>query len=87
MKTWTIVLIEFSMLVCVAIAADLLPGAIPLKAFMAASSEFLLIGNFLLVKAIELHRAKTAITANSVWSRILLVFVIIDFPWVISQFR
>jgi hypothetical protein len=86
MKKWKIALIELGMLFCIILAATLLPEQTSLKAFLAMSSEFLLVGNYLLVKVIEDGKAKENATKKFKWTRILGIFAIVNFPWVVSQF-
>jgi hypothetical protein len=87
MKKSTIVFSELGMLLCIIFAAILLPDKTPLRAFLAVSSEFLLIGNYLVVKAIENARVKDGVAEEHKWkqSRILEVFVILNSSWVVSQ--
>ena len=85
MKKSRIVLVEIGMLSCVIIAAIFVPERTPLQAFLAVSSEFLLIGNYLLVKIIEDAKVKKDATKKRFWTLLLLVFVIINIPWVLSQ--
>jgi uncharacterized protein involved in response to NO len=87
MKKWTVVLIELAMLACIGLAAILLPDEMPLRSFLAVSSEFLIVGNYFLVRTIEKRRRDKAGTASFSWSRVLLVFAILDLPWVLFQFR
>jgi hypothetical protein len=87
MKITTMLFIEVGMLSCVILAAFLVPGRTPLWGFLAVSSEFLLIGNYLLVKAVEHGKAKEDAVEEHKWrwSRIFGIFVILNFPWVVSQ--
>ena len=87
MKKSTIVFSELGMLLCIILAAILLPESTPLRAFLAVGSEFLLIGNYLVVKAIEGARVKDGVAEEHKWkwSRILGVFVILNSLWVVSQ--
>ena len=87
MKKRTVVLIELAMLACIGLAAILLPDETPLRSFLAVSSEFLIVGNYFLVRAIEKRRRAGAGTPSFSWSRILLVFAILDLPWILFQFR
>jgi hypothetical protein len=90
MKKWKIALIELGMLFCIILAATLLPEQTSLKAFLAMSSEFFLVGNYLLVKVIEDGKAKENATKEFKkkfkWARILGIFAFINLPWVVSQF-
>ena len=72
------VLIELAMLACIGLAAILLPNETPLRSFLAVSSEFLIVGNYFLARAIEKRRGDKAKTVTFSWSRILLVFAILD---------
>ena len=89
MKKSAIWLIELGMLSCIILAAVLLPGRTSLRGFLAVSSEFLLIGNYLVIKAIEVAKAKDSAARPHrwKWSLVLGVFVIIDVPWVLSQLQ
>jgi hypothetical protein len=87
MKKWPVALIELAMLACIGLAAILLPNQTPLRSFLAVSSEFLIVGNYFLVRAIEKRRKDKASTVRFSLSRILLVFAIVNLPWVLSQLR
>jgi hypothetical protein len=87
MKKWAVVLIELAMLACIGVAAILLPNETPLRSLLAVSSEFLIVGNYFLARAIEKRRRAEAGTASFSWSRILLVFAILNLPWILFQFR
>jgi hypothetical protein len=87
MKKSEIWLIELGMLSCIILAAVLLPGRTSLRGFLTVSSEFLLIGNYLVVKAVEDSQAQedAAVQHRWKWSRFLGVFVIIEVPLVLLE--
>ncbi len=88
MKKSTIVFLELGMLSCIILAAIVLPGRTPLRGFLAVSSEFLLVGNYFVVKAVEDTKAKDGAAEEHKWkwSRIFGIFAILNSPWVVSQF-
>lgn len=87
MKKWKILLIELGMVACISAAAIVVPGSTPLMPFLAVSVEFLTIGNYFVAKAIEKNGAETRGSSKFHWSSLFLVFAIINFPWMLSQFR
>jgi hypothetical protein len=85
MKKSTIVFIELGMAFCIVFAAVALPDRTPPRPFLAVSSEFLLIGNYLVFRKFEDSKAKVDSTKKRTWTFLFRVFAIINFPWVVSQ--
>lgn len=88
MRKSAIVFIELGMLSCIILAAIVLPEKTPLREFLAVSAEFLLIGNYLVVKSAEDTKSKSSAAEEHKWkwSRIIGIFAVIDIPWILSQF-
>ena len=86
MKASRIILIEIAMIGCILVALYVVPESISLGAFWAASSEFLIVGNYFVVKAIEKQRSESTGNARFGWLRTLRVFAIIGIPWMLSEF-
>ena len=85
MKKMKVVLIALGMLSCVLLSAFLFPGGTPLRAFLAVSSEVLLVGNYILVKTIEDAKKDAASENKWSWPRTLKIWIVLDGAWVVSE--